>query len=134
MDLSLIEELQFLLEDTPETDLNETERGLYNSTIKELQKLMATKLDAASLQVLCDATKLSNPETNNLEHCVNNDQISLSVWGNLTKNPRIRHFEFSSVHLTFDIPKVLSLSDCAVRVLITKYDHLSQTSKAAAPR
>jgi len=134
MDLSLIEELQFLLEDTPESDLNESERALYNSTINELQKLMVTKLDSASLQVLCDATKLSNPETNNLEHCVNNDQISLCVWGNLTKNPRIRQFEFSSVHLTFDIPKVLSLSDCAVRVLITKYDHLSQTSKAAAPR
>ena len=47
---------------------------------------------------------------------------------------RIRQFEFSQVHVTFDIPKVLALSDCAVRVLITKYDHLSPSSKSILPR
>merc|ERR1712154_696740 len=60
--------------------------------------------------------------------------ISLCVWGNITKNKRINKFSFGEVNLTFDIPKALALNDCAVRVLITKFDHLSPTSKAMMPR
>merc|ERR1712110_234503 len=134
LDLSLVEELSYLLSDTPAAELSDTQRMLYGETMGELEKLVGEKLDKATLQILCDATKLSNPETNNLEHVVSNDEISLCVWGNLTKNPRIRQFEFSQVHVTFDIPKVLALSDCAVRVLITKYDHLSPSSKSILPR
>ena len=91
---------------------------------------MATKLDAASLQVLCDATKLSNPETNNLEHCVNNDQISLCVWGNLTKNPR-----FECLQDTFYYPKLYyylkwSLNINTSNNFIFLYPSLSIKSKA----
>jgi len=134
LDLSLIEELRFLLEDTPTEELSENERSLYKETMKELEKLLDRKLDLATLQILCDATKLSNPETNNLEHVVKNDPISLCVWGNITKNKRINKFSFGEVNVTFDIPKALALMDCGVRVLITKFDHLSPTSKAALPR
>ena len=42
----------------------------------------------STFQILCDSTKLSNPETNNLEHVVRNDPIALCVGGNLTKNKR----------------------------------------------
>ncbi len=38
---------------------------------------------------------------------------------------RIRSFEFEEKGFTFEIPKQLALSDCAYRVLFTKYDHLS---------
>lgn len=134
LDLSLIDELHYLLNDTPVEELPESERSLCQETISEIEKLMGSKLDHATLQILCGATSLANPETNNLQHVVSNDFISLCVWGNLTKNPRIRHYEFPEVKVTFDIPKVLSLSDCAVRVLITKFDHYSPTSKASIPR
>ena len=38
---------------------------------------------------------------------------------------RIKQFEFEKKGFTFEIPKVLCLSDCAIRVLFTKFDHLS---------
>ena len=49
---------------------------------------MRTKLDLATLQVLCDATRLADNDTGNLQHVVRNQDVALCVWGNLTKNPR----------------------------------------------
>ena len=57
-------------------------------TIGELQHVIQKKLDSASLQVLCDASKLQDMETNNLQYTLQNNTISLNVWGNLSKNPR----------------------------------------------
>ena len=34
----------------------------------------------------------------------------------------------------FDIPRILTLSDCAFRILFTKYDHFSAKSKSFYPR
>lgn len=134
LDLALIDELNFLLLDTPLDDLTDKERLLYRQTIGELQHVIQHKLGLATLQVLCDASKLQDPETNNLQYCLQNNQISLCVWGNLSKNPRIRAFEFAAVGFGFDIPKVLTLSNCCVRYLHTQFDHYSQYSKAYYPR
>lgn len=60
-------------------------------TIGELQHLIQLKLDSATLQVLCDASKLQDPETSNLQYTLSNDNISLCMWGNLSKNPRFVH-------------------------------------------
>ena len=57
-------------------------------TIGELQHLIQLKMDSATLQVLCDASKLQDPETSNLQYTLSNDNISLCVWGNLSHNPR----------------------------------------------
>ncbi|GFO01258.1 protein casc1-like [Plakobranchus ocellatus] len=134
LDLSLIAELQYLMTDTPKEQLSEKDIDMYHETICELEKLVCSKLDLATLQILCDATKLADSETGNLQHVVRSPDVALCVWGNLMKNPRVKSFEFSDLHFTFDIPRVLGLSDCAVRVLMTKFDHFSPTSKAAIPR
>ncbi|XP_059174168.1 dynein axonemal intermediate chain 7 homolog isoform X3 [Physella acuta] len=134
MDLDLMSELQYIMDDTPPENLLEKDKFLYNETISELQKLISVKLDLGSLQILCDATVLADPETGNLQHVVQNDHIFLGIWGNIMKNPRIKSFEFPTVHFTFDIPRVLGLMDCAVRLMITKYDHFSPTSKSIIPR
>lgn len=49
-------------------------------------------------------------------------------------NFRIKSFEFGKQGLTFEIPRVLCLSDCAIRVLDPKYDHYSPTCKSYYPR
>ncbi|CAL1547102.1 unnamed protein product [Lymnaea stagnalis] len=134
LDLNLIKELQQLLEDSPHDELSDIQRSLYHETIQELQNLIAVKLDLATLQILCDATVLADPETGNLQHIIKNDQIILCAWGNIMKNPRVKSFEFPEIHFTFDIPRILGLSDCAVRLMNTKFDHLSPTSKAVIPR
>jgi hypothetical protein len=57
-------------------------------TIGELQHMIQTKLDLATLQVLCDASSLQDQETSNLQFSQLNQAIKLTVWGNLSKNPR----------------------------------------------
>ncbi|XP_055900760.1 dynein axonemal intermediate chain 7 homolog isoform X8 [Biomphalaria glabrata] len=131
LDLSLIDELQQLMN---EEELSEQEINLHKETIEKLQMLISAKLDLATLQILCDATELQDQETNNLQHVIRNSQICLCVWGNIVKNPRIRSFEFQEIQFSFDIPRVLCLSDCAVRIMNTRFDHLSASSKALVPR
>ncbi|BFZ05042.1 hypothetical protein BsWGS_08084 [Bradybaena similaris] len=134
LDLMLIEELKYILMDTPSDELPEKDRLLCMETILKLENLIRIKLDLATLKLLCDNTPLANSETGNLQHAVTNDEIALCVWGNIVKNPRIKSVEFPEVHFTFDIPRILALSDCAVRLLVTKYDHYSSKSMASIPR
>ena len=47
---------------------------------------------------------------------------------------RIKSFEFPEVGFSFDIPRILTLSSCALRYLHTKFDHFSPYSKAFYPR
>ncbi|GFR80193.1 protein CASC1, partial [Elysia marginata] len=84
----LIAELKYLLSDTPPDQLIEKDVVLHNETISELESLVCAKLDLATLQILCDATRLADSETGNLQHVVRNQDVALCVWGNLMKNPR----------------------------------------------
>lgn len=47
---------------------------------------------------------------------------------------RIKSFEFADGAVSFNIPKVLTLSDCGFRCLITRFDHYSHLSKSYLPR
>lgn len=47
---------------------------------------------------------------------------------------RIKSFEFPNSEISFDIPKLLTLTDCGYRCLITRFDHLSHLSKSFTPR
>ncbi|XP_053383871.1 dynein axonemal intermediate chain 7-like [Mercenaria mercenaria] len=158
LDLNLINELDFLLEDTPEAELTAEELSRYRikgkrkmiqdarnkgkkkmiqharSTREDLQTLMQSKLDAATVKLLQQATDLCDTETFNLHYTKRNQDICLCIWGNLSKNPRIKSFEFAEKGFQFEIPRILTLSDCAIRILFTKYDHYSSTCKSFYPR
>ncbi|KAL3842018.1 hypothetical protein ACJMK2_020090 [Sinanodonta woodiana] len=134
LDLALIDELDFLLEDAPSPGLNPQDVARYKSTKEDLQRLIQVKLDAATIKLLQEATDRCDPETLNLQYIVKNDNVCLCLWGNLSKNPRIKTFEFTEKGFSFEIPKILSLSDCAYRVLFTKYDHFSDRCKSYYPR
>ena len=73
---------------------------------------------------------MADPETFNLEREVGNEVVMLCVWGNLSKNPRIKHHEFAKKGFNVEIPRILMLSDCCIRALFTKYDHLSPYCKS----
>ncbi|XP_062591912.1 dynein axonemal intermediate chain 7 homolog [Saccostrea cucullata] len=134
LDTKLIMELNFLLEDTPPEEITDREKYLYNQIKEELQALIKKKMDSATLQLLQEATDRADSETFNLQFEHKSPDVCLSIWGNLSKNPRIKSFEFAKQGLTFEIPRVLCLSDCAIRVLDPKYDHYSPTCKSFYPR
>ena len=47
---------------------------------------------------------------------------------------RIKSYEFEEKGFTFELPRILTLSDCAFRVMFTKYDHYSPRCKTYLPR
>ncbi|XP_013385748.1 protein CASC1 [Lingula anatina] len=132
--LALISELEFLLEDTPAENIMDQEVNQFKATMSAMQTLLKEKLDRASHELLLRASELANPDTSNLEACYGDDMCTLCVWGNLSKNPRIKSFEFKEKGFQFELPKILTLSDCAVRLLHSKYDHLSYTTRSYTPR
>ncbi|KAH3877276.1 dynein axonemal intermediate chain 7-like isoform X2 [Dreissena polymorpha] len=148
LDLSLINELDFLLEDTPSLEMDLQEMNcfkavadgkdkfveLLKNTREDLQMLLQNKLDAATVKILQKATDLCDNETFNLHYLKANQDVCLCIWGNLSKNPRIKSFEFKEKGFQFEIPRMLTLSDCAFRILFSKFDHYSSTCKSYYPR
>ncbi|XP_064635495.1 dynein axonemal intermediate chain 7 homolog isoform X2 [Lineus longissimus] len=132
--LALISELQFLLDDTPANEITEAEAERYGTTQNDLQDLLHEKLLRAEHELLLDSADRADPQTMNLQTVIENDLVSLCVWGNISKNPRIKYFEFADKGIGFDIPKLLTMTDCAVCFLFTKFDHFSQKCKSFLPR
>lgn len=48
--------------------------------------------------------------------------------------PRVKSFSFEKMGFTMEIPRVLAIGNVAVRVMYTRYDHLSPLSKSFHPR
>ncbi|XP_070847717.1 dynein axonemal intermediate chain 7 [Chaetodon trifascialis] len=66
-----------------------------------------------------------------MQTVVKDDNITLCLWANFKKNPRFKGLNFEEVGLGFELPKNLAVSDIAVRILHTRYDHLSLLARMA---
>uniref|UniRef100_UPI003AAC0044 dynein axonemal intermediate chain 7 n=1 Tax=Centroberyx gerrardi TaxID=166262 RepID=UPI003AAC0044 len=123
--LQLIEELDGLLEDVRDP----AERHQYQETLLCLQELIHDKHHLTTEEILTKASANSDIETGNMQTVVKNDSITLCLWANLNKNPRFKGFHFEEVGLGFELPKQLAVSNIAVRILHTHYDHLSSLAR-----
>ncbi|KAM4036419.1 LOW QUALITY PROTEIN: dynein axonemal intermediate chain 7 [Anomaloglossus baeobatrachus] len=132
--LNLIEELEFLLADTPSDELGEAEAAEYTETTRRLQALLQCKFDDATELLLKNAAALSDIDTGNMQKVIKNKTVTLCIWANLNKNPRFRGYHFQEEAIAFDLPKPLALSNIAVRILHTDYDHLSCLSPTSQPQ
>jgi len=47
---------------------------------------------------------------------------------------RIKSFNFLEKGIFFELPKILTLSDCVIRAMFTKFDHLSVHCSSFLPR
>lgn len=90
---------------------------------------------------------------------VKGDNVTLCLWANLKKNPRsgrntdrmrqtldtqqlfhisgpcrFKGLNFKEAGMSFELPKLLAVSDIAVRILHTRYDHLSLLARMASQR
>uniref|UniRef100_A0A8C7SWP8 Dynein axonemal intermediate chain 7 n=1 Tax=Oncorhynchus mykiss TaxID=8022 RepID=A0A8C7SWP8_ONCMY len=119
--LRLLEELEGMLKDQPEP----ADALRYQETLLSIQTLIQSKLDHSTEEILKWANAHSDIETGNMQTVVQDDIITLCLWANLNKNPRFKGFQFEEVGLGFELPKQLAVSDVAVRILHTHYDHLS---------
>ncbi|XP_019947844.2 dynein axonemal intermediate chain 7 isoform X1 [Paralichthys olivaceus] len=125
--LQQLEELEGLLRDA--TDPQESQR--YQGAIISLQELIHSKLLLTTEDILKRASENADTETGNMQTVVKGDNTTLCVWANLKRNQRFKGFNFEEVGLGFKLPKQLTLSDIAVRILHTHYDHLSFIARMA---
>ncbi|XP_008946057.1 PREDICTED: protein CASC1 [Merops nubicus] len=123
--LKLIEKLQFLLLDTPPNEITEKERVQYQESILELQTLLHQKYDGATERLLKTANMYKDSETGNMQVVIKDKNVTFCIWANLKKLPRFKTHMFYDAQHGFDLPKSLALSSVAVRILHTRYDHVS---------
>ncbi|XP_035003896.2 dynein axonemal intermediate chain 7 [Hippoglossus stenolepis] len=119
--LQLLEELEVLLRDA--TDPKEGQK--YQEAVISLQELIHSKLHLSTEEIFKRANENTDTETGNMQTVVKGDNTTLCVWANLKRNQRFKGLNFEEVGLGFELPKQLTMSDIAVRILHTHYDHLS---------
>ncbi|XP_072528979.1 dynein axonemal intermediate chain 7 [Salminus brasiliensis] len=125
--LQLTDELDLLLSEEPEPSVAQ----VYHNTLVSLQSLIHTKHLLATEEILNGAKACLDIETGNMQRVVQDDKTTLCLWANLNKKPRFKGYQFSEVGLGFELPMQLATSDIAVRILHTRYDHLSHLSRRA---
>lgn len=132
--LKLIKELENFISNSEEEGFTEDDIQRLKQSIMQLEKLISYKLDEATMNLLQNASDDVDPDTQNLQFSVTSENVAVCVWGNIAKNPRVKSFSFEKMGLTMEIPRVLSVGNVAVRVMHTRYDHLSPLSKSFYPR
>ncbi|KAK9525539.1 hypothetical protein VZT92_016234 [Zoarces viviparus] len=125
--LQLMEELEGLLRDV--TDPQEGQK--YQEGLVQLVELIHSKHLLATEEILKGASADVDMETGNMQTVVKDDNITLCLWANLKKNPRFKGLNFEEAGPGFKLPKQLAVSDIAVRILHTRYDHLSLLARMA---
>ncbi|XP_058480321.1 dynein axonemal intermediate chain 7 [Solea solea] len=123
--LQLVEELEALLADV--TDPQEALR--YREALMNLQELIHSKHHLTAEEILKRASENTDTETGNMQTVVRDENITLCLWANLEKNPRFKGLNFEEVGFGFELPKQLAVSDIAVRILHTHYDHLTSLAR-----
>ncbi|XP_066120905.1 dynein axonemal intermediate chain 7 isoform X1 [Saccopteryx bilineata] len=126
--LHLIDELKLILLDAPPYDLQDTNTVQYRETLLELQELLQLKFDRATEMLLRQASSLADLDTGNMEKVIRDENVTLYVWANLRKNPRYSSVRCSEIKIGFEIPTILATSDIALRLLHTRYDHVTPLS------
>ncbi|KAM4569867.1 dynein axonemal intermediate chain 7 [Odontesthes bonariensis] len=123
--LQLVEELEDLLKEV--TDPLESQR--YQEALINLQELIHSKHLQTTEEILKTASANIDTETGNMRTVIKDDKITLCLWANLRKNARFKGLNFEEAGMGFELPKHLAVSDIAVRILHTHYDHLSALAR-----
>uniref|UniRef100_A0A3B3ZKT2 Dynein axonemal intermediate chain 7 n=1 Tax=Periophthalmus magnuspinnatus TaxID=409849 RepID=A0A3B3ZKT2_9GOBI len=128
--LRVLHKLEDLLKET--SNLLDIQK--YQEAIANLQELIHLKHNLATEEILKEATANIDTQTGNMQTVVKDEHVTLCLWANLKKNPRFKGLNFEEVGLGFEIPKQLAVSNIAVRILHTRYDHLSLLARMTHTR
>ncbi|XP_030119363.4 dynein axonemal intermediate chain 7 isoform X5 [Taeniopygia guttata] len=121
----LIEKLEFLLLEASPEEITDKQRDQYQEVILQLQDLLHQKYNDATQNLLKIASMYEDSETGNMHTVLKDENITFCIWVNLKKKARFKSHMFQEAGHGFELPKALALSSVAVRVLHTRYDHVS---------
>uniref|UniRef100_A0A8C5KMZ8 Dynein axonemal intermediate chain 7 n=1 Tax=Jaculus jaculus TaxID=51337 RepID=A0A8C5KMZ8_JACJA len=130
--LSLIDKMKLAVLETPSYELEDRHVLQCQGSILELQELLHLKFDVATEILLRQASTLADLDSGNMEKIIQDENVTLYVWANLKKNPRYRTIRFSETQTGFEIPRTLAMSNIALRLLHTRYDHVTPLQLAVA--
>ncbi|XP_064557179.1 dynein axonemal intermediate chain 7-like [Zonotrichia leucophrys gambelii] len=123
--LHLIEKLQFLLLETAPEDITDEKQEQYLQVILQLQDLLHQKYNDATQSLLKVASMYEDSESGNMHTVLKDINVTFCLWANLKMKVRYRQDTCSEAGHAFELPMSLALSSVAVRVLYTRYDHVS---------
>ncbi|NXP56143.1 CASC1 protein, partial [Heliornis fulica] len=123
--LNLMEKLHFLLLDTPPSEITEKETAQYQESILALQNLLHQKYNGATEHLLKTANTYEDSETGNMQAVIKDKNVTFCIWANLKKKVRFTTEVFRDAQHGFQLPMALALSSVAVRIVHTRYDHVS---------
>ncbi|KAK5849176.1 hypothetical protein PBY51_008838 [Eleginops maclovinus] len=128
--LKLVEELEGLIIDNtdPKEGLKHQEGFILLQELIHYKHLLTTE------EILKRASANIDTETGNMQTVIKDDNITLCLWANLKKNSRFKGLQFEEAGLGFELPKQLAVSNIAVRIIHTRYDHLSSLARMADHR
>ncbi|KAM4727994.1 dynein axonemal intermediate chain 7 [Anableps anableps] len=119
--VQLIEELADLLKDAKDPE----EVQKYQEALTDVHELLHSKYLFIAEKILKGASDNIDPDTRNMHSVSKQENMTLCLWANLFKNPTFTGQDFKEAGLGFKLPSKLAVSDIAVRILHTHYDHLS---------
>ncbi|XP_054608889.1 dynein axonemal intermediate chain 7 isoform X2 [Dunckerocampus dactyliophorus] len=123
--LQLIEELEELLRNAD--SLKELLR--YQESLIHLQEMVYTKIVNMTAEILKGASANIDTETGNMQAVIKDENLTMCLWANLMRNHRFKCLDFEEAGMGFELTKQLAASNITVRILHTRYDHLSTLSR-----
>ncbi|XP_014873888.1 dynein axonemal intermediate chain 7 [Poecilia latipinna] len=123
--VKLIEALDELMKEAKDPELVPK----YHDALIEVQEILHAKHLFIAEKLLKGASDNIDPDTRNMQTVSKHKNVTLCLWANLFKNPSFTGFDFQEAGLSFKLPEELAVSDIAVRILHTHYDHLSILSR-----
>ncbi|KAM7056669.1 dynein axonemal intermediate chain 7-like isoform 2-T2 [Acridotheres tristis] len=124
-DVQLVMEKEEVVLNTSPDEITEKQRDQYQEFILQLQDLLHKKYNEATQNLLKTASMYEDAETGNMHTAIKDKNSTFCIWANLKKKARFKSHVFQEAGHGFDLPKSLALSSVAVRVLHTRYDHVS---------
>ncbi|PRP81577.1 hypothetical protein PROFUN_01084 [Planoprotostelium fungivorum] len=126
----IISELELLIEEHREGGEHEGDLLLldrYRNNIYILRETQMMKIDRTTAVMIQKADEHASIKGEVLfQH--QHSQIKYGLWVNVTKNPRIKRVDFSSIGLSTDVPKNLALTSVAIRMMHFAFDYLAHKS------
>nr|XP_057933335.1 dynein axonemal intermediate chain 7 isoform X2 [Doryrhamphus excisus]XP_057933336.1 dynein axonemal intermediate chain 7 isoform X2 [Doryrhamphus excisus] len=123
--LQLIEELEELLKNA----VSLKEFLMYQESLLHLQEMVYSKIVDMTAEILKGASANIDTETGNMQAVIKDGNLTMCLWANLMRNHRFKCLNFEEVGMGFELTKQLAASNITVRILHTRYDHLSTLSR-----
>ncbi|NXB80122.1 CASC1 protein, partial [Donacobius atricapilla] len=123
--LNSIEKLECLLLEASPDEITEKQRDQYLEFILQLEDLLHQKYNEATQNLLKVTSMYEDSETGNMHTVIKDKNTTFCIWVNLKKKARLKNHVFQEAGHSFELPKSLALISVAVRLLHTRYDHLS---------